>query len=214
MKNKKHIKIVVTAGPTAEPIDPVRFISNFSTGAMGYEAARACRRKGYRTVLITGPVSIKPPAGVDVVNVVTARQMKEAVTRETRSADVLIMAAAVCDFRPAREARKKIKKGKTLRLDLVRTPDILAGVGRRKGLVKIGFALETDNAVKNAKGKLVDKKLDAIVLNVKSAKENPFGPGPKRFVIIDRASRMKEIKNASKRRFAGLLVEEVQRFLR
>ncbi len=214
MKNKKLIKIVVTAGPTVEPIDPVRFLSNFSTGAMGYEIARACRRKGHRTVLITGPVGIKPPAGVEVSGVMTAKQMKEAVTRETKDADALIMAAAVCDFRPAKEALKKIKKKNTLRLDLVKTPDILAGIARGKGLVKIGFALETDDAAENAKGKLRDKKLDIIVLNVKSAKEDPFGEGAKRFVIIDKHSRSKEVNNVSKRQFARVLVEEMQRFLR
>ncbi len=214
VKNKKHIKIVVTAGPTVEPIDPVRFLSNFSTGVMGYEIARACRRKGYKTVLITGPVGIRPPAGVEVAGVMTAKQMKEAVTREIKDANALIMAAAVCDFGPAKKACKKIKKKNKLRLNLVKTPDILAGIGCRKGLVKIGFALETDKAVKNAKAKLRDKKLDVIVLNAKSAEEDPFGAGAKKFVIIDRSSRLKEIKDVSKRRFARILVEEMQRFLR
>ena len=212
MKNKKHIKIVVTAGPTVEPIDPVRFISNFSTGVMGHEIARACRRKGHRTVLITGPVGLKPPAGVEVVHVVTARQMKAAVMREIKDAGALIMTAAVCDFRPARAERKKIKKGKNLILRLMKTPDILAGVGRRKALIKVGFALETDKAIKNAKDKLKGKKLDIIVLNVKSATENPFGEGAKRFIMIDRAGQLKEIRNASKRRFAGILAEELGRF--
>ena len=195
-----------------EPIDPVRFISNFSTGVMGYEIAKACRRKGYRTVLITGPVGIDPPAGVEVARVGTASQMKKAVTREIKDARALIMTAAVCDFRPARAERKKIKKGKALKLHLIKTPDILAGAGRGKDLVKVGFALETDKAVKNAKDKLRRKKLDMIVLNMKNAKEDPFGGGPKRFIMIDGSARLKEIRNVSKRKFAGILMKELGRF--
>ena len=159
---KKHAKkkVVVTAGPTVEPIDPVRFFSNFSTGEMGYQIAKACCDAGFETCLITGPVNVTPPRGVKLVRVNTAREMRTSVLREIKGATCLIMAAAVCDFRPEKVSAAKIKKTGSLTLRLVKNPDILSDVGQRKGLIKIGFALETDRAAANAAGKLKAKKLD------------------------------------------------------
>lgn len=208
-----RIKAVVTAGPTVEPIDPVRFLSNFSTGEMGYKVAAACRDAGFETCLISGPVGLKAPRAVRLVKVTTAREMRRSVLKEVRRADCLIMAAAVCDFRPAKTASGKIKKKKSLSLKLVKNPDILTDVGKRKGLVKIGFALETGRAMANAARKLKAKNLDLIALNTKSAEQDPFGRGKKNFVIIVRDKKPRHMKKVSKARLARLLVSEAERLI-
>ena len=160
-------RIVVTAGGTREPLDPVRYVGNRSSGRMGYAIADAAASAGADVTLITGPTSLPAPSGATVVPVETALEMRAAVDAATRAADVLIMAAAVADFRPERRSERKIKKeGDTEFLDLrlVRNPDILAGV-KRPGLLKVGFAAETDDLVENARRKLAAKGLAMIVAN-------------------------------------------------
>ncbi len=161
------IRFLVTAGPTREPIDPVRFISNRSSGKMGYAVASCASARGHAVILVTGPVSIDPPSGVEVVRVETAEQMNAAVRKAFRRCDCLIMAAAVADYRPARPSRHKLKKGSAgLNLDLVRTPDILEGLKPLKaGRIVVGFAVETRDLLENAAGKLRRKGLDMIVAN-------------------------------------------------
>ena len=212
---KKHprIKAVVTAGPTVEPIDPVRFLSNFSTGEMGYQIARACCEAGFETVLITGPVSVAPPQGAKTVRVNTAREMMANVLKHIKDAHCLIMAAAVCDFRPEKVSAAKIKKTARMTLRLVKNPDILSEAGKKKGLIKIGFALETGRAVENAIGKLKAKSLDLIALNTKCGTENPFGSGKKNFTLIDREMRVRKLKRISKAHLARELVAEVERLI-
>ncbi|MFH1553244.1 MAG: phosphopantothenoylcysteine decarboxylase [Candidatus Omnitrophota bacterium] len=151
-------KLLVTAGPTIEPLDPIRFFSNRSTGTMGFAIAAEARKKGFDVCLVSGPVHLSSPKGVERVNVQTARQMRDAVSERIGGYDCLIMTAAVCDFRPEKEAPQKIKKRETLTLKLIRNPDILLEAVREKNLVKVGFALETENPIQNAKKKLRKKK--------------------------------------------------------
>jgi len=163
-------RVLVTAGPTHEPIDPVRFIGNRSSGKMGFAVAAAAAMRGARVTLISGPVSLRTPRNVRRVDVRTAREMAAAVTEEFPSADLLVMAAAVADFAPVHEAAHKIKReesaGRSLVLELAENPDILKTLGAaRRRQVIVGFALETDNGEANARKKLAAKNLDMIVLN-------------------------------------------------
>jgi phosphopantothenoylcysteine decarboxylase / phosphopantothenate---cysteine ligase len=161
-------RILVTAGPCREPLDPVRYISNRSSGKMGYALAQAAQDIGARVVLVSGPTSLKPPAGVEFVSVETTAQMFEAVSARFDDTDYLIMAAAPSDFAPDHAAEEKIKKqAAALGLTLVPTIDILKTVSarKRKGQVLVGFALETEDAIANARKKLEAKNLDLIVLN-------------------------------------------------
>ena len=163
------MKIVISAGPTREPIDPVRFISNRSTGRMGYALAGAAVRRGLETVLVSGPVALTPPEGLSgFVKVDTAAEMAEAMKREALSADYIVMCAAVADYRPAKAAELKLKK-KTdaMVLELEPTEDVLLSLGRakREGQVLIGFAAETNSIEEYALDKLKRKNLDWIAAN-------------------------------------------------
>jgi phosphopantothenoylcysteine decarboxylase/phosphopantothenate--cysteine ligase len=205
-------RILVTAGPTIEPLDPVRFISNHSTGIMGYEIAKEALKRGLEVCLVTGPVHLAPPIGAEVVGVTTAREMKDRVLERVGEYDCVIMAAAVCDFRAREEKKEKIKKKDGLTLELVKNPDILEKIGVRKGLVKVGFALETEeNWLANAKEKMRTKNLDLIIANVKKGAADPFGPGEKNFVLVDKTGGTKELKNVSKDECASLILDEVAR---
>ncbi|HSA58408.1 MAG TPA: bifunctional phosphopantothenoylcysteine decarboxylase/phosphopantothenate--cysteine ligase CoaBC [bacterium] len=163
----ENLRVLVTAGPTREFFDPVRFLSNPSSGKMGYALAEEARLRGATVTLVTGPVSIAPPP-VKVVAVTSAEEMYRAVLKEARRAALILMCAAVSDYRPASFSKKKLKKtGKPLSLTLVRTKDILAELGRRKkpGQILVGFAAETHRVEAYARNKLREKNLDAIVAN-------------------------------------------------
>ena len=164
------LRVVVSAGGTREPLDPVRFIGNRSSGKMGAAIAEAARDRGASVSIIAGTMSVTPPRGVTVVNATTAQQMREAVLRAAPQADILVMAAAVSDFAPARASQRKIKRsGANLQIELVQNPDIVAEVGEMPEDVRpflIGFAAESDDLEANAVGKLRDKGLDLIVGNV------------------------------------------------
>jgi len=162
------MKIVITAGPTREPIDAVRFLSNRSSGKMGYALAQAAREAGHEVTLVSGPVALHPPEGVRFVPVVTSDEMADAVEAHLAGADLVILAAAVADFKPATASPRKLKKHEGIpNLSLVPTRDILATLGaiagRRFGLV--GFAAETDNLAANATRKLREKRCDLIIAN-------------------------------------------------
>ncbi len=162
------LKVVVSAGPTREHLDPVRFISNRSSGKMGYAVAEAARDAGAQVVLVSGPVRIDAPAGVEVVQVESALQMRDAVHRALAGADIYIGAAAVADYQAAKIPAQKIKKSaEKLQLELVRAPDILASVAALKGVrpFVVGFAAETENVEENARAKLTGKRLDMIAAN-------------------------------------------------
>jgi phosphopantothenoylcysteine decarboxylase/phosphopantothenate--cysteine ligase len=160
-------KILVTAGPTEEPLDPVRFITNLSSGKMGYALAMVAHRRGAEVTLITGPTDLPLPQVSKVVQIRTAQEMYEAVMENFRKSTVLIKAAAVADYRPASLAKEKIKKNSdSLSLTLERNPDIIAEVGKDKGnCILVGFAMETQNLLANAQDKLARKKMDFIVAN-------------------------------------------------
>ncbi|MBI3753701.1 MAG: bifunctional phosphopantothenoylcysteine decarboxylase/phosphopantothenate--cysteine ligase CoaBC [Deltaproteobacteria bacterium] len=166
-KDLKGEKMLITAGPTKEAIDPVRFISNPSSGKMGYAIARAARRRGAEVVLVSGPSYLKPPRAVTFIKTTTAEEMAEASMRHYPQSTVVIMAAAVSDYRPKISHRKKVKKEEArFTLELERTQDILQEMGNRKrGQLLVGFALETEDMLANAKKKLKEKKLDLIVAN-------------------------------------------------
>jgi phosphopantothenoylcysteine decarboxylase / phosphopantothenate---cysteine ligase len=159
--------VLITAGPTREPIDPVRFLGNRSSGKMGYAIADAALRRGAKVILVSGPVAIAPPPGAEVIRVSTADEMRNAVMSRMESATVVIAAAAVADFRARQAASEKIKRSGALTLELEPTPDILAEVAthRRTGQLLIGFAAETENATENGRAKLCRKGIDAIVVN-------------------------------------------------
>ena len=163
--------VVLTAGPTREPLDPVRYISNHSSGKQGYAFAEAARDAGARVTLISGPVNIAAPTGVEVVPVTTAVEMHQAALQHARDADLFIAVAAVADYRPETAAEQKIKKlpgdEPGMSLQLVENPDIVAGVARmaQRPRLVIGFAAETEQPIDHARGKLTRKRLDAIVVN-------------------------------------------------
>ncbi|MFC1643972.1 phosphopantothenoylcysteine decarboxylase [Candidatus Omnitrophota bacterium] len=206
-------KILVTAGPTIEPLDPIRFLSNHSTGTMGFAIAAEARGKGFDVCLVSGPVHLAAPEGVERVNVQTARQMRDAVAERIEEYDCLIMTAAVCDFRPEKEASQKIKKQETLTLKLIRNPDILSEAAREENLVRVGFALETETPIQNAKKKLKGKNLDLIIVNTKNTETDPFGPGAKQYTIIDAKANVRDIKDMNKTQLAGIIIEEVGKLL-
>ncbi|HUF53864.1 MAG TPA: bifunctional phosphopantothenoylcysteine decarboxylase/phosphopantothenate--cysteine ligase CoaBC [Dehalococcoidia bacterium] len=187
-------KIVISAGGTHEAIDPVRFVGNESSGKMGFATAEAARDRGADVVLVSGPTSLPDPYGVAVTRVKSAAQMRDAILEETADAQVLVMAAAVADYQPAEPVGDKIKREgrETLTLPLTRTPDILAEVGRRPGLIKVGFAAESQDLLENASAKLAAKGLDLIVANDITATDAGFSVDTNRVVVIDAQGKQEE----------------------
>ncbi|MGB0649852.1 MAG: bifunctional phosphopantothenoylcysteine decarboxylase/phosphopantothenate--cysteine ligase CoaBC [Rhodothermales bacterium] len=202
-------RVVVTAGPTRERIDPVRFISNHSTGTMGFELARAAARRGADVVLVAGPVSLETPEGVRRVDVESTDDMHRAVMSQ-HDVDIVIMSAAVADFTPAQPSDSKLKKeGADGALELARTTDILAdlGSGKRDGQTFVGFALETDNGLENARGKLERKNLDWIVLNNPKEDGAGFGTGTNRVTLLARDGRTVDLPLLPKAEVAEAILE-------
>jgi phosphopantothenoylcysteine decarboxylase / phosphopantothenate---cysteine ligase len=203
-------KIVVTAGGTQEAIDPVRFVGNRSSGKMGYALAEAARDRGARVCLVTAPTSLARPVGMEVVQVESASQMKDAVSQATSGADVLIMAAAVADYQPKTRADQKIKKeatGEGMTLELVKTPDILAEA--RGDFLKVGFAAETQDVVENARKKLQNKKVDLFVANDVTAPDSGFSVDTNRVTIISRDGKAESLPLMSKREVADQLLDRI-----
>jgi phosphopantothenoylcysteine decarboxylase/phosphopantothenate--cysteine ligase len=203
--------VLVTAGPTVEDIDPVRYVSNRSSGRMGYRLAEAARDRGAKVVLVSGPTSLEAPHGVDVVSVRSAEEMQRAVADRAAAANVVIAAAAVSDYRPSSASRSKIKKGEgPVRLELVRTPDILAGLGQAKGArVLVGFAAETEDLVANARKKLEAKSLDLVVANDVTAAGAGFGGDTNAVVLLRRDGSRVDVPLSSKREVAERILDEV-----
>jgi phosphopantothenoylcysteine decarboxylase/phosphopantothenate--cysteine ligase len=201
-------RVLVTAGPNREPIDPVRFISNRSTGRMGYAVAAAAWRRGAEVVLVSGPSALPVPHGVRCVPATTAAEMRDAVRREIAGADMLFMAAAVADYRPARVAAQKLKKSAgPLRLELERTVDILADLrGGSGGCLMVGFAAETEAVIANAERKLRDKHLDLIVANDVAGAQTGFEVDTNAVTLIDAEGRH-EVPLASKDEVADRILD-------
>jgi phosphopantothenoylcysteine decarboxylase/phosphopantothenate--cysteine ligase len=202
--------VLVTAGPTVEDLDPVRFLSNRSTGRMGFALAEAARDRGARVVLVAGPTSIGPPAGVDLVSVRSAEEMARAVTERVGPATIVVMAAAVSDYRPAERSSTKLKKSAgDSTLSLSRTTDILAALGKVKGQrFLIGFAAETDRVLENARGKRAAKNADLLVANDVTRAGSGFASDHNAAVLID-AEAETELPLMSKRALADRIWDRV-----
>ena len=207
--------ITVTAGPTREYIDPVRFLSNPSTGLMGFTIAEQAARRGAEVALISGPVSIPYPAGVEVTPVVSAAQMKQAVMERLGRTQALIMAAAVADYRPVVVAERKIKKKAGVpELELEPTEDILVAVSEEKGnCLIVGFAAETDNVIENAREKLAAKDMDLVVANKVGEADSGFAAGTNMAAVIGTETGAVELSMMFKVELADLLLDRLSGIL-
>lgn len=206
-------RIVITAGGTQESIDPVRCVTNRSSGKMGYAIAEAARDRGASVVLITAPTSLLPPPGIEVVNVTSAQDMFEATKAAFDQADALIMAAAVADYRPSTPSTQKIKKDQSaLTIQLERTVDILGSLSGSQ--VRVGFAAESSELDRNAQAKLAAKGLDLIVANDITATDAGFGSESNRVTIIDRHGGIDRLPLQSKREVAERVLDRVVQLLR
>jgi phosphopantothenoylcysteine decarboxylase/phosphopantothenate--cysteine ligase len=213
-KKLKGKQVLVTAGPTHEAIDPVRFIGNHSTGKMGLAIATAFAAQGAEVILICGPgvQQLNSTSNINRIDVITATEMQQACVQHFKKADITIMAAAVADYKPAQAATQKIKKkGENLIIDLVKNPDILQDLGTKKTAKQllIGFALETQNELAHAKDKLKRKNLDAIILNSLNDKGAGFGADTNKVTFIFKSKKNKALPLMSKQKVAEELVLEV-----
>jgi phosphopantothenoylcysteine decarboxylase/phosphopantothenate--cysteine ligase len=203
--------VLVTAGPTREAIDAVRFMSNASSGKMGYALAAAARERGADVVLISGPTHLARPYGVKVVSVISAEEMRDAVLEQFNHSDIVIMAAAVSDFKPVRPSARKIKKEEAPGvLQLERTPDILKELGKKGGKqLLVGFAAETDDVERNALKKLKDKNLDMIVVNDLLREGSGFGIDTNAVTVFDRSGGRQELPTMQKSEAARSIVNSI-----
>ncbi len=206
------VKFLITAGPTREPVDPVRFVSNYSSGKMGYSIAEAAAERGGLVTLISGPTEIPIPSSVGTVQVQTAQEMLDAVMENLLAADIVIAAAAVADYRPTHKANQKLKKeDEWLRLELEKTEDILKRIGEMKGKkLLIGFAAETENLMVNAIKKLKEKNLDLIVANDVSDPQGVFGSDTNVVTLIPRQGEPVNWPRMSKREIAHAILDYIQ----
>jgi len=207
--------VLVTAGPTYEPLDPVRFVGNRSSGRMGFALAEAAAARGARVLLVTGPTHLAPPPGVECIRVQTTQEMYEAVLARAEGTDAIIKAAAPADYRAAKVAPAKIKKGREiLTLELTPTPDILAELARRKGAsVLVGFAAETEELVANAREKLRKKNLDLVVANDVGAKDAGFAAETNRVTLVSGDGEVEALPLLSKQEVAHRILDRVARLL-
>lgn len=207
----KGKKVLISAGPTIAPLDPVRFITNRSTGKMGYSLAQEARDRGAEVVLVSGPTSLEPPKGVKIINISTNDQMKDAVLEHFHNSDIVIKSAAVADYKPKEYSTQKIKKGDgDLNLVLTRDNDILKLLGDKKThQLLVGFAAESNNVIENAKGKLEKKNLDFIVANDITSKETGFGSEDNKVVIISSTGDERELEKMSKKEVASNIFDTI-----
>lgn len=214
----ENFNVLITAGPTYENIDPVRFLGNYSSGKMGFAIAKAMSENGAMVTLISGPVHLATPAGsIKRIDVISSEEMYEACMKEADNSDIIIMAAAVADFRVENYQGSKIKKsGDTFSLKFVQTPDILRSLGQRKKheQIIVGFALETDNELDNAKAKLQNKNIDIIVLNSLRHKGAGFATDTNKITILDRNETIREYEMKSKSKVADDIVAYISDFLK
>jgi phosphopantothenoylcysteine decarboxylase/phosphopantothenate--cysteine ligase len=203
--------ILVTAGPTEEPLDPVRFISNRSSGKMGYALAQAAAQRGARVILVSGPVQLPEPAGVHVIHVNTAVEMRNAVMEHLAAASIIVKSAAVADYHLSRVPQHKVKKTSArMSLDLDPTPDILAELGQKKGdRLLIGFAAETENLTDSARQKLKTKNCDMVVANLVNQEGTGFESDQNEVVLVLRTGETIPIARAPKREIADRIFDQV-----
>jgi phosphopantothenoylcysteine decarboxylase/phosphopantothenate--cysteine ligase len=205
--------VLITAGPTCEDLDPVRYLTNRSSGKMGYAVAEAAARRGAKVILVSGPVNLETPAGVERINVRTAEEMQRAVTQRFPESAIAIFAAAVADYRPVETAGEKIKRNKELlSLMLEPTPDILASVANRKGdAIVVGFAAETQNVAENARKKLASKNADLLVANDVTAEGAGFDHDTNIVTLFSRDGRDLALPKLKKSEVAQRILDEVVR---
>ena len=204
--------IVISAGPTREAIDPVRYITNRSTGKMGYAIAEAARERGLLVTLVSGPVNLLPPEGVEVINIESAADMAKAMKSAAQTADIIVMAAAVADYRPRQYSTSKVKKSDgDMCIELERTEDILLSLGKNKrpGQILVGFAAETDDLLKNAQGKLQRKNLDYIAANIVGVPGRGFAADNNAITLIGRDGSQTEFALQSKKNLAEALLQHI-----
>ena len=200
------MRILITAGPTREPLDPVRFLSNRSTGKMGFALARAALARGHEVVVVLGPVEGQPPVDAEIYAVETAREMLDAVLEFLDGADAVICAAAVSDYRPARESEAKLKRGGPRTLELVENPDIAATVGERRGERPLAvFAIESEAGVESARRKIEAKNADLCVVNSPDA----VGADEADFTLVRRDGTVRELGELDKEKLAHELLDEL-----
>jgi phosphopantothenoylcysteine decarboxylase / phosphopantothenate---cysteine ligase len=209
--------VLVTAGPTQEPIDPVRFITNHSSGKMGFALAKVAKRRGAEVILVTGPTSLPQPGeGIEVVSVRTAEEMRQAVLRHLERCSVVIKAAAVSDYRPVKVSKNKLKKGDPCQtMELERTRDILEEIGKKKGnRVVVGFAAETENLIANARRKLIEKNLDLIVANDVTKTGAGFASDTNQVRILYPSGEIKDLPLMSKEEVSQAILDEAFNLLK
>lgn len=211
----KGKKILITAGPTREIIDPVRFISNYSTGKMGYSLAEAASARGAEVILISGPTNLRTPPGVKLIKINTALEMYDSVMDNFKEQNIIIKSASVSDYRPEAISEHKIKKNKgNMNLTLVKNPDILYELGKIKGdRMLIGFAAESDNIVKNARDKMLGKNLDFIVANDITEEGAGFGTDTNIVTIVDIDGKIEKIEKSSKVDIAHRILDKAKQML-
>lgn len=210
--------VIITAGPTYEPFDPARHMSNRSSGKMGFALARSAKRRGAKVILISGPTSIEAPSGVEMVNVTSAVQMHDAVMENYNNADIVVMSAAVSDYRPEKTMAQKIKKGSdSIGLEMVPNPDILKELGKRKDKTKrpllVGFAAESSDHLEEGKRKLKEKNLDLIVINDIIGKDTGFGTDTNQVNLIDRDYQLEKLPLLTKEECAFIIWDKIVKLI-
>jgi len=214
----KEQTVIITAGPTYEPFDPARHMSNRSSGKMGFALARSAKRRGAKVILISGPTSLEVPSGVEMINVTSAVQMHDAVMENYNNADIVVMSAAVSDYRPEKTMAQKIKKGSdSIGLEMVPNPDILKELGKRKDKTKrpllVGFAAESSDHLEEGKRKLKEKNLDLIVINDIIGKDTGFGTDTNQVNLIDRDYQLEKLPLLSKEECAFIIWDKIVKLL-
>lgn len=204
-------KVLVSAGPTIAPIDPVRYITNRSTGKMGYAIAKEARDRGAEVILVSGPINLEPPKNVKIINIKTNEEMKKEILQNFKWADIVIKSAAVADYKPKEYSKEKIKKGEgDLNICLTRDNDILKFLGEIKThQVLVGFAAESDNVLENAERKLKNKNLDFIVANDITSSDTGFGSEDNKVVILSKNNEKLELEKMSKKKVASNIFDMI-----
>lgn len=210
MAKRVPLRVLISAGPTREPLDPVRFISNYSTGYMGAQLAARALARGHRVTVVSGPISEPLPLRARVVRVERSDEMARALRRCAKRADVVIMAAAVADFRPVRPAAKKLPRRGRMRLTLEATPEIIGRLPRRARQVVVGFAVESGEVAARARRKLRAKRLDLLLAQQVSPDGGPFGRRPVRAWLLARDGTVSRLGRLSKLGVAGALLDKIE----